>query len=126
MHQEKSLYNNFLIFFFLRPLPWFLQRRNEKGENQKVQSQVHNPGLRPRISCRAIKKEGRPRRPSVRYFKLSLALNGDPTAAFALTVNFQQPEIGSGFLIRTGPVVLVIIGAENFLTPAILHDETTS
>ena len=45
MHQEKSLYNNFLIFFFLWPLPWFLQRRNEFGENKKVPGYLNKMGL---------------------------------------------------------------------------------
>ncbi len=34
-----------MIFIFLGPLPWFLQGRNERGENQKVPDQLHRMRL---------------------------------------------------------------------------------
>jgi hypothetical protein len=33
---ETEIVLQILIFIFLKPLPWFLQKRNERGENQKV------------------------------------------------------------------------------------------
>jgi hypothetical protein len=45
MHWKFTPDANSLIFFFLKPLPLFLLRGNERCENQKVSHLLHKMGL---------------------------------------------------------------------------------